>query len=81
VIVDSVKDKVTRHKKRAFNGRIAKQFIAYELEKMVNSNYPNSKYEPGFAQAAAQSRTNSYLRILERSLEEYKQRQSTDLLY
>lgn len=83
VIVDSVNDIVTEATRKGhLNGRIAKQFIAYEPGKeLVNSNYPKLKVvNLASAQAAALFMNKLVSSILETELEEYKQRQSNEPL-
>lgn len=64
------------------NGRIAKQFIAYEPGKeLVNSNYPILQVvNLASAQATALFINKFVSSVLETELEEYKQRQSNDPL-
>ena len=83
VIVDSVNDIVAEATRKGhLNGRIDKQFIAYEPGKeLVNSNYPKLKVvNLASAQATALFINKFVSSILETELEKYKQRQSNEPL-
>ncbi|MDD2230499.1 MAG: AAA family ATPase [Candidatus Cloacimonetes bacterium] len=83
VIVDSVNDIVTEATSKGhLNGRVTKQFIAYEPGKeLVNSNYPKLQVvNLASAQATALFINKFVSSVLETELEEYKQRQSNEPL-
>lgn len=83
VIVDSVNDIVTEATRQGhLNGRIAKQFIAYEPGKeRVNSNYPKLQVvNMASVQSAVIFLTEFIFSILDKEMDEYKKRQGAEPL-